>query len=1303
MKSCHTDPAQLESLEPRLMMSGDSLISEPLGNNEVDDSFGSYFDTAGQITLQDDGSAGVSAAMNRDYDMDVIQFTAAQTGMMVVEMKQVNSAVDPVLSAYSYDGEYHWLTSNDNYGQTSDAAVAFKVTAGQTYFIKAYSADRYATGEYSLAFSTVPDDHGNTPDSATAVTLDQSGSGTGSGNLDYTYDADFMAVTATTSGKMIVRMNATSGDADPELYVYGQDGTYYYLTSDNDTGTGTNARAEFDVRAGQTYYIKAFSHDPAATGSYEISIVTDVDDYGNFFSGAGSFSLDSNGQASVTGRMGYSYDMDVLSFTATHSGLMKIDMAGTSGTIDPRISTYHYTGSSYSYLSGNDDYNGSSDAHVAFQVEAGQTYYIKAFSSDREELGDYTLTLATEPEDFGKYFHDAGIVTLDAGGATTFTGEMGYVRDMDVIEFQATATGVLTADIAGTTAGIDPVVSAYSYDGSTYTFVGRNDNYDGTGDARVSFDVTAGQTYFLKVFTADRDVTGSYSVTMGTNPDEFGEYFHDAGLVTLDAAGSVSLTAEMDGAFDMDVIRFQAVANGVITADMLATSGGITPSMSVYRDTGSGIEWLAIGSSYSSGSGTVASFRVSEGETYYLKAYSGDRYAMGAYSLDLTTDIDKFGSFFSDAGTVTLDSNGAATVAGRMGFEYDMDVMSFVASHTGWMSVDMSAVSGTVDPVLSAYEQIGSDTVYLTSNDNYGGTSSAHVEFKVVEGRTYYLKAFSQDRSAVGDYTVSLSTEIDDFGNYWVDAGQLTLDSAGALTFNGRMGYPQDMDIVTFNAAISGKMTILMENINGGVDPKFSFYHEEGGKFDYIGGDDNSGSGSSATATIRVTAGETYYLKLYSADRALTGDYSVSVSTAEFLPGEEDPTPGHAVEGYIYEDNGGAVLRVTGTDGSDVIRVSQSGNVITVNGTDYTDALEIFRVEIYSFGGSDTIYNDWSVSVGTTIQSGEGNDRIFENSMGSAVIQDGLGDDLIVTIGGGEDVIFAEGGLDSIWYDSSDSLVGAGTAEHNYRTLHRVSSFYQPWTSDPGSSDYISLDISGQNFKDPAVAGYANGWANYSDHEVWVDGAQYDDVIQGCVGDCYFLATLSSLADANQMSLRQMITPLGDGTYAVRFFDSGNEVYLRIDGDLPTYNGSIAYAQLTPDGETWVALAEKAYAHFRYYQDSYSSIEGGWINDVLPEITPMSTGSLSTYNDDATVAGYIRDNLSKGYSVTAGSRSDASSPIVGSHGYVVKSIDSSNYVTVYNPWGYDGVSYDSNSSDGLLRISLSNFKSNFSYVIRGLI
>jgi len=114
------------------------------------------------------------------------------------------------------------------------------------------------------------------------------------------------------------------------------------------------------------------------------------------------------------------------------------------------------------------------------------------------------------------------------------------------------------------------------------------------------------------------------------------------------------------------------------------------------------------------------------------------------------------------------------------------------------------------------------------------------------------------------------------------------------------------------------------------------------------------------------------------------------------------------------------LLTVTGTEGADVIVVSQVGTniVVDVNGTQTLfDAKEVRSIRIEALGGDDTVIVD--VARPTSVLGGAGNDFI----LGS----DGGADELIG--GPGVDTMFGRGGDDVfVWDpgDGSDFIEGGG-------------------------------------------------------------------------------------------------------------------------------------------------------------------------------------------------------------------------------------------------------------------------------------
>jgi len=401
-----------------------------------------------------------------------------------------------------------------------------------------------------------------------------------------------------------------------------------------------------------------------------------------------------------------------------------------------------------------------------------------------------------------------------------------------------------------------------------------------------------------------------------------------------------------------------------------------------------------------------------------------------------------------------------------------------------------------------------------------------------------------------------------------------------------------------------------------------------------------------------------------------------------------------------------AQLLVIGTDRPDTITVSQSASsmILTTASGVYTFDDDFSSVVIYGFGGQDVLRLDSTVAVSAVVFAGAGDDKVFEAGPGASTLYGGAGNDLLVSVGGGNDTLYGGQGLDSFWVDGTDNVKDVSTNETIGSTVHVIDEFYQPYTDTPGSPMYVSTEIAAQDLPDPDLTYYARGYQNFAARPLFVDGPRYDDVNQGAVGDCYLLASLSSLADTDPNIIKEMIAPLGDGTYAVRFYRDGTEVYLRLDADLPVglYGNTLAYAGLGPDGQIWVALIEKAYAYFRRGENSYASIQGGWMADVFHEITNMPTVFRWTSCQPEALYDFLGQSLSAGHAVTMGSYYDASGPIVGAHAYVVKSVftsDGQEYVTVYNPWGNDGRTWDSNYADGLLTLSIDQVQQYFSAIV----
>jgi len=190
-----------------------------------------------------------------------------------------------------------------------------------------------------------------------------------------------------------------------------------------------------------------------------------------------------------------------------------------------------------------------------------------------------------------------------------------------------------------------------------------------------------------------------------------------------------------------------------------------------------------------------------------------------------------------------------------------------------------------------------------------------------------------------------------------------------------------------------------------------------------------------------------------------------------------------------------------------------------------------------------------------------------------------------------------------------------------------------------------------------------------------------NDAKQGQLGDCYFIAALSAIADKNPDAVRNLFIDNNDGSYTVRFYDATRTAdYVTVNRRLPTNSaGRLEYSgyglSVSSSATTgWIALAEKAYAQWnetgnegRDGTNRYSSIEGGWMSYVNAQV--LGTNS-SNYSFSTTPKQTLIHAITASKSITLGTLQNATVGLVGSHAYTVAGYNAStDTFTLFNPWG----------------------------------
>lgn len=265
------------------------------------------------------------------------------------------------------------------------------------------------------------------------------------------------------------------------------------------------------------------------------------------------------------------------------------------------------------------------------------------------------------------------------------------------------------------------------------------------------------------------------------------------------------------------------------------------------------------------------------------------------------------------------------------------------------------------------------------------------------------------------------------------------------------------------------------------------------------------------------------------------------------------------------------VKNIEGSAGADVITVSQSGTTLRVikNGTEQTYAIDFDEIAIKGAGGNDEITVQSSVTLQARLYGGEGADQLTYSGSGKA---------WLVTVGGGSDEATGNGTTTSYWTDQSGvDVVNASAAEVEAHRVHRTTKFYQPWTDDPSSSNYVSKELKWQRWKDGSL--YDSYTKRYADKSLWGRGPLPFDVQQGFHQNCPITSRFQSYASAQPDLLQEMAVALGDGTYAVQYGNFGADTYMRVDGDLKPNT----YSFLGSSESQWWLILEKVYS-FGYHR-----------------------------------------------------------------------------------------------------------------------
>ena len=266
-----------------------------------------------------------------------------------------------------------------------------------------------------------------------------------------------------------------------------------------------------------------------------------------------------------------------------------------------------------------------------------------------------------------------------------------------------------------------------------------------------------------------------------------------------------------------------------------------------------------------------------------------------------------------------------------------------------------------------------------------------------------------------------------------------------------------------------------------------------------------------------------------------------------------------------------------------------------------------------------------------------------------------------------------------------------------YKNQKLISENNSPWIDPlfkPEKNNLCPCDSQGWIFPDKVTKKDLQGWNYYiwlraeeifdsKNYEIFHEGASFDDIIQGSLGDCYFLSVLGSLCIypklIEKLFFSKNLTKSKNHQYGIYFYINGIWKLILIDDYFPARNTSFkkfAFAYST-EKEIWVPLLEKAWAKIN---GCYAKVgTGGLPNEVFDVCS-------EAYNEYILIKNKNKDLLwneifqgeKKNYMMTAGTTKNTNNfklekiGLSPGHAYTVLGvleINSEKVIKLRNPWG----------------------------------
>jgi len=1274
------------------------------------------------------------------------------------------------MNGLSADADVQLLNSSGNsivsstYGGTTAESIITTLDAG-TYYVRVYPY--IGSTNYNLNLAATPVDYaGNTLGAARDIGTLSSSNTTYSDWLGSADTNDFYRFSITNSSDLSLLLNGLSADADLQLI---RDINSNGLVDSNEVLQGsyaTSTTAEsinFNNLAAGTYYVRAYQYSGDTNYNLRLSAIPDP---GNTLTTANNIGTLGFTAQTYSNSIGGTDTNDYYRFNLSETRNLNVVLNGLSA--DANLQVIRDTNSNGVIDAGevlqSSVLTGTTADSITLNNLAAGSYFARVYPFSGTT--NYNLTFAAAPLD------NAGNTTAAARNIGTLTGSQTYrdfVGSLDTNDYYSFSLGTnsnFSLSLSGLAADADVQVL-----NSAGTVIGGSYSAASTSEA-ISLTNQAAGTYYVRVYQYSGDTY--YNLGLSATPvDNAGNT-----LATARNIGALNYTtqtfSDWVGSLDTnDYYRFTTAYASNLSVVLNGLSADA--NLQLIRDANSnGVIDAGEVLQASSLTGTAAdaiNFSNLAAGTYFIRAYQAS--GNTNYNLALAaTPLDYAGNT-TDTARVIGKLSSPQVFNDFVGANDTNDYYRFsigTASNVSLLLSDLvsgSTTTGAVaaDADVRVLRRNADGTTTLVAGSYNSGSASENLNLTNLAAGIYYVQVYRY----AGDttYTLSLNstpyTPPDNAGNTLGTARDIgTLSSTTAQAYTDFVGSIDTNDYYRFNLSANSNLSVLLNGLTADADLQLIRDTNSNGVVD--AGEVLQSSLLDGTVAESITvnnlAAGSYFVRVY----PYSGDtnYSLSFSAPFAAPPDNAGNTlstarniGTLSTAQTYTDWVGSAdtndyysFNLAATSNLSVLLNGLSANadlqlIRDTNANGVIDAGEVLQSSAVAGTANDSITLN-NLAAGTyfvrVYPNGGNTNYNLTLSATSSVINDWFSQNLrdtglINTARSlAADNQLSRNDMIAIFRDAKDGGVVDATEVVDLRTIVNNSTrfnmadyvrYLSTQVANPlavNMSDTALEALIGRQFLGTVAP--TNSFNSTTFTYTVAQGTLYgssgraniDDIDQGGMGDCAFLASLGAVVNSRPDIVSSMIIDNGDNTYTIRFYSStggnsgtattpGSAEYVTVDRRLATNSsGQLLFAAAGSGSATnssnviWAALVERAYAQWREFREGsngYNLIGNG----DLPQrpLTYITGRSANDLNTPTVTFSQIQSALTSNRPVTAWTYDD-STYIVGDHAYSITStyVNSrgEQRVVVRNPWGVDGRTIDG-ANDGFVDLSFSQFLAAF--------